>query len=361
MWPLPVPTVAWVSDPAPGHLELIDQTRLPGELVVIRLRELEEARDAIRRLAVRGAPAIGCAAAFGLVLGARQLPEGDENAFMEGLQEAADRLRGARPTAVNLAWALDRLLAHVRGLRGSGVPALKAALLEEARRILEEDRETCRRMGEVGAHLVREGDGVLTHCNTGALATCGTGSALGVLYQARAEGRSFRVYADETRPLLQGARLTTWELQQAGIPVTLLCDGAAAELMARGAVQSVMVGADRIAANGDVANKIGTYSVAVLARHHGVPFHVVAPASTFDLTLPSGSGIPIEERPPEEVTEGFGMRTAPEDVDVHAPAFDVTPAALITSIITDRGVIQPVDTSTVAAVLRPGEARAATA
>jgi methylthioribose-1-phosphate isomerase len=280
---------------------------------------------------------------MGVVLGTWDCRGTDRDEFFRRLRSAADRLRSSRPTAVNLFWALDRMEERAQRLRPPFDPgAYTHELIREALLIEREDRETCRAIGRHGADLVPDGGGVLTHCNAGGLATAEFGTALSVLYTAAEQGKQFRVFADETRPLLQGARLTAWELMQHGIPVTLICDSAAAQVMREGKVQMVVVGADRIAANGDTANKIGTYSVALLAQAHGIPFYVAAPCSTFDLSLPDGGGIPIEQRPAREVTHGFGTATAPEGVEVYNPAFDVTPARFITGIVTDKGVIRPV-------------------
>lgn len=309
------------------QLELLDQRRLPSEEVWIPCRSPEEVAEAIRNMTVRGAPAIGIAAAFGLVLAARRQPT--------DLEEAAALLRSTRPTAVNLSWALDRLLELAR--RGGGYPELEA----EAVRIAREDEEQNRRMGEYGQSLVPQGATVLTHCNAGALATGGYGTALGVIRAAWEHAKQVRVLADETRPLLQGARLTAWELARLGIPVTVIPDSAAGRFMRAGQVDLVVVGADRIAANGDVANKIGTYSVAVLAREHGIPFYVAAPLSTVDLATPSGEAIVVEERDPGEVTSVAGTATAPPGVPAANFAFDVTPHRLVTGIITEAGVIRP--------------------
>jgi methylthioribose-1-phosphate isomerase len=334
-----------------GCVELVDQTRLPGEFVYLRCLTVEDVWRAVKVLSVRGAPAIGIAGAMGLVLGVRDSQAADHAAFMEELRRVKDYLAGSRPTAVNLFWALDRIervAAH-----GAALPVqdLKARLLEEAVRILEEDRETCRRIGSNGAALLEDGDAVLTHCNAGGLATADYGTALAVLFAAHEQGKRITVFADETRPLLQGARLTTWELCRAGIPVTLICDSAAAQIMREGRVDAVIVGADRIAANGDVANKIGTYGLSLSARAHQVPFYVAAPASTFDLALPDGSAIPIEQRDPSEVTRWGGHVTAPESVDVYNPAFDVTPAGNVTAIITEMGVIHRPDAAGIAAMI----------
>jgi methylthioribose-1-phosphate isomerase len=312
-------SIEWVGGPE-GFLRLIDQTQLPGKLAFRDCRTAEEVWEAIKSLRVRGAPAIGIAAAYGVVIGVRNGTP---------LSEVTGYLRTSRPTAVNLFWALDRMK------RVGGA-------LDEARAIHEEDAAMCHAIGRAGAELIRDGTGVLTHCNTGGLATAEYGTALSVMFTAADQGRRFRVFADETRPLLQGARLTTWELRQAGIDVTLICDSMAAQVMKEGRVQLVIVGADRIAANGDAANKIGTYGVALLAKAHGIPFYVAAPSSTFDLDLPNGDGIPIEQRDPREVTHGFGRQTAPDGIAVYNPAFDVTPARLIAGLITEKGIIQPV-------------------
>jgi len=337
-------TIEWIGG-VDGFVRLIDQTRLPGELVFRECRTVEEVWEAIRSLRVRGAPAIGIAAAMGALLGLHQHVAEGPVALGERLREASARLRTSRPTAVNLFWALARVERSLKQATESGCSGdkLVSRLLDEAREIGEEDRRVCLAIGDSGAHLVGEGCGVLTHCNAGALATADYGTALAVLYRAAENGRRFKVYADETRPLLQGARLTAWELQRRGIDVTLICDNMAAQVMKEGRVQLVIVGADRIAANGDTANKIGTYGVAVLARAHGIPFYVAAPASTFDLSLADGSAIPIEQRDPREVTHGFGKATAPEGVSVYNPAFDVTPATLIEALITEVGVIRPVN------------------
>lgn len=343
-------TVTWIGDAAGGHLRMIDQTRLPTESVEIDCLDVDAVWEAIKRLSVRGAPAIGVAAAYGAVIGARARGLDDPEAVRTALREASAHLRTSRPTAVNLFWALDRMEA-VADSPAESAAALLDRLLREAKAIEAEDRAMCRSIGAHGAKLLETGDGVLTHCNAGGLATADYGTALAVIFSAHEQGKAIHVFADETRPLLQGARLTTWELLHRGVPVTLICDNMAAQVMREGRVQKVVVGADRIAANGDAANKIGTYGVAVLAKAHGIPFYVAAPSSTFDLSLASGSAIPIEERDPREITHGFGRQTAPEGVDVYNPAFDVTPADLIAGIITERGVVQPVNAETVAAML----------
>jgi len=346
----PQSAIRWVGG-LDGRMELIDQTLLPGEFKVISCRTAEDVWDAIKVLRVRGAPAIGVAAAMGVVVAVQNVPD-DEKAVLEAAARAADYLATSRPTAVNLFWALDRMRRTAERCRGSGGRAVKEALLAEATAIRDSDAAMCRAIGDHGQHLVKEGCGVLTHCNAGSLAAAEYGTALAPLYRAQELGRRFRVYVDETRPLLQGARLTMWELMRAGIDCTLICDNMAAAVMRQGKVDLVLVGADRIAANGDTANKIGTYGVAVLARHHGVPLYVAAPSSTFDLRLESGDEIPIEERGAEEVTHGFGRRTAPAGAKVYCPAFDVTPAELIAGIITERGLIQPVDRENIGRVLR---------
>ncbi len=315
-------------------LRLLDQTRLPAETIYRELDDYQEIIGAIKRLEVRGAPAIGIAAAYGVAVGVRQVGKFDDAAVDKIIGE----IRAARPTAVNLFWALDRVRDAYQKGRPSSLEAALALLWREAEAIHHEDEEMCRRIGRNGAELVRDGDVILTHCNTGALATGGIGTALGVIYTAVEQGKKICVYADETRPLLQGARLTAWELKEAGIPVTLICDSVAGMLMAQGKIKIAIVGADRIARNGDTANKIGTYSVAVLAKEHGVPFYVAAPTSTFDPGIATGEEIVIEERGEAEVTEGFGKRTAPQGVVVYAPAFDVTPNRLISGFITDQGI-----------------------
>ena len=330
------PTVAWRD----GAAWLIDQRILPGELQVIPIRTAAEMAEAITSMVVRGAPAIGCCAALGLVLTAAANANADRAQFDAAIASDADLLKLARPTAVNLAWAVDRLLAVARGVDGGSAAAF-AAMEAAAESMLEEDVAANRSMGRHGAALLPQTGGVLTHCNAGALATVGYGTALGVIRAAVEQGKSIRVFADETRPRLQGMRLTAWELAQDGIPVTVLADGAAASLMRTGSVDCVVVGADRIAANGDTANKIGTYSAAISAARHHLPFYVAAPLSTFDLALTDGSKIPIEERASSEVSHVEGVQLAPEGVAAWNPAFDVTPAELITAFITECGVLRP--------------------
>ena len=333
-----------------GALLLLDQTRLPAEEVWLRCTRPEEIADAIRRLAVRGAPGIGVAAAYGLALAAAQSSR-DAAGQAAHFDEAEALLGATRPTAVNLRWALSRGRRVFEESQGRGLAATAEALLAWARRLHAEDVEANRRMGEHGAALFARGSRVLTHCNTGALATAGYGTALGVIQSSWRRGLVEMVWVDETRPLLQGARLTAWELQRLGIPFRLVTDSSAGALMARGLVDRVVVGADRIAANGDTANKIGTYTVAVLAQRHGVPFYVAAPLSTIDPETPTGADIPIEERQEGEVTEVFGTRVAPEAAPALNFAFDVTPNELITAIITDVGVLEPPYTESIAAAM----------
>ncbi len=346
-----VETLHWVGDHQ-GHLVLIDQTRLPLELVELECRTVETVWEAIKQLRVRGAPAIGISAAYGVVVGLQTITGQSEDALYARLEEVCAYLAGSRPTAVNLFWALDRMKRAGLALRGKAPPTqIQAALLGEARAIHEEDRAVCHAIGRYGAELLAANSGVLTHCNAGGLATAEYGTALSIFFTAQDQGKSLHVYVDETRPLLQGARLTAWELSQRGIQATLICDSMAAHVMQQGRVQAVVVGADRITANGDTANKIGTYSVAVLAHAHGIPFYVAAPTNTFDLTLESGDLIPIEQRSSTEITHGFGRQTAPTGIGVYNPAFDVTPARLIKAIITERGIIDPVTKQTIAAML----------
>jgi methylthioribose-1-phosphate isomerase len=347
----PIRAIEWIGD-ADGHLRLLDQTRLPVEVVYRDCRDLESVRAAIRELCVRGAPAIGVSAAYALVLWLQGKTIEQARA---GFDAGCERLHSSRPTAVNLAWALQRMSRCWTDLLRQGCTDPKLEMLAEARAIAAEDEAMCEEMGRYGAALIENGFGVLTHCNTGALATAGRGTALAALFTAAEQGKRFSVFADETRPLLQGARLTAWELQQAGIDVTLLCDSMAALVMREGRIQLVIVGADRIAANGDTANKIGTYGVAVLAKVHGIPFYVAAPSSTFDLSLPNGENIPIEQRDPGEITHGFGRQTGPEGVKVYNPAFDVTPAHLIAGIVTEKGVIRPVTAEAIVLVLKASE------
>jgi len=347
--------IAWVGNATRGRLRLLDQTLLPTRVEYIDCREVQTVWRAIRTLAVRGAPAIGVAAAYACVLPVQKLADAAEGDRQAALSEAADYLATSRPTAVNLFWALDQM----RAVR----PCTPENLLQHALEIHDQDRAMCLAIGRQGLERFRkitprgkpaqlsQSLGVLTHCNAGALATGGVGTATAPIYLARQENLPLVVYADETRPLLQGARLTAYELASAGVDVTLICDDMAGQVMREGRVDLIITGADRIAANGDAANKIGTYSLAVMARHHGIPFFVAAPSSTFDLSLSDGGAIPIEQRADAEITEGFGRRTAPASIKTYNPAFDVTPHDLITAIITERGLIEPVNADTVAAMM----------
>ncbi|MCE5269891.1 S-methyl-5-thioribose-1-phosphate isomerase [bacterium] len=351
---MPVTTIEWLGHAPDGRVRLIDQTLLPVEEKYLERSEYTDLAADIYRLAVRGAPAIGVAGAFGVVLGVQGCAGLAPDSFMARLNEVCDRLAATRPTAVNLSWAVERMRRLALSLAPKASPAGTIEALErEALELFEEDRRLCRSIGEHGAALLPDGARVLTHCNAGALATAGIGTALAAIYVAAEQGRRVSVYADETRPLLQGARLTAWELHRAGIEVTLICDNMAASVMAAGKVDLVITGADRIAANGDAANKIGTHGVAVLAARFGIPFYVAAPFSTFDLSLADGSGIPIEERAREEVAAPLGRTAAPEGVRVFNPAFDVTPAELIAGLITDRGVIRPPFRENIARLLGP--------
>lgn len=329
-----ISTIEW-SD---GRIKMIDQTLLPNEFKQIYCDDLESVWEAIKSLRVRGAPAIGIAGALGAVLGIWDSNAETYQEFMKTLKSATDYLATSRPTAVNLFWALDRITKTAEENSHLPIPKLKDKLLAEAEEIIEEDKAMCRAIGQHGMSLLNEEDTILTHCNAGGLATSDYGTALAVMFSAHDAGKNIKVFADETRPLLQGARLTTWELMQAGIDVTLICDNMAAQVMKEGKIQCVIVGADRIAANGDTANKIGTYNVAILAQAHDIPFYVAAPTSTLDFALETGAEIPIEQRSAEEITEGFGKATAPEGVKVYSPAFDVTPASLVSAIITEKGI-----------------------
>ena len=333
-----ISAVDWSPDG--DAVRIIDQRLLPGIVTERDLQTLDDVCEAIRTLAVRGAPAIGVAGAMGLVVSLRPHVGAGADAFRERLGTIAAQIRGTRPTAVNLPWAIDRMLARARGADGSPAEVL-LQLRDEATAIRDEDRAMCERIGAHGLALIPDGARVLTHCNAGALATAGIGTALAPLYLAAAAGRRVEVFVDETRPLLQGSRLTSWELTRAGIPVTVIADNMAASVMRAGRIDLCIVGADRIARNGDVANKVGTYGVAVSAYHHGIPMYVAAPTSTFDPATASGDAIEIEQRAADEVRRGFGTLTAAEAASVHNPAFDVTPAALITAIVSDRGVHRP--------------------
>jgi methylthioribose-1-phosphate isomerase len=333
-----VPTVEWKD----GAVCLLDQSRLPEQVEFVMCRDYQTVARAIRELKVRGAPALGVTAAMGVALGVQSIQASNYDGFVKGALAICDHLAATRPTAVNLFWALDRMKRKLADLRSLPVENIKRELMKDSQAILDEDIELCRTMGRHGAELIQDGQTILTHCNAGALATAGYGTALGVVRAAWESGKKIKVIADETRPVLQGARLTAWELMQDKIPVTLITDNMAGALMRQGKIQVCVVGADRIAANGDVANKIGTYSVAVLAKAHGIPFYVAAPYSTIDLGTRSGQDIPIEQRNPEEVIRVHGGDPiAPSGVEVFNPAFDVTPADLVTGIITERGVFKP--------------------
>lgn len=336
-----IATLLWQGD-VDGHLILLDQTKLPGSIEFLECTNVDEVWIAIQELSVRGAPAIGIAAAYGVCVGAQGALNGDVAAMRHRVAQVCDYLATSRPTAVNLFWALDRMRKVCERIDISNSTELATTLLSEARAIHAEDAEMCARIGKHGADLLTDlptGSGILTHCNAGALATGGDGTALSVIFELARRGQQPRVWVDETRPLLQGARLTTFELMLREIDCTLICDNMAGHVMQSGQVQMVITGADRIAANGDAANKIGTYSVAVLARAHGIPFYIAAPTSTFDFGIQSGSEIPIEQRAGREIVQGFGKATAPDGVAVYNPAFDVTPASLISGIITERGVV----------------------
>ena len=331
-------TVEW---DAKGAVKMIDQRRLPLEFVILELKDPAEVAAAIEDMAVRGAPAIGAAAAFGLALAARQSRAGSRPALLADLERAATLLCATRPTAVNLFWAIDRMLRCARGVEEGGPQAVVEALIAEAQRIADEDVEINRRIGAHGAALVEDGFRILTHCHAGALATVDYGTALAVVRAAREQGKAIHVWVDETRPRLQGARLTAWELMNEGIPMTLIADNVAGHLLRTGQVDLVVVGSDRTVANGDVANKIGTYKLAVLARENGVPFYAAVPTSTIDLSIEHGDQIPIEERSAEEVTHPGGCQVAPDGVPVLNLAFDVTPHRYVTGIITENGVAYP--------------------
>ncbi|MEE2709147.1 MAG: S-methyl-5-thioribose-1-phosphate isomerase [Gemmatimonadota bacterium] len=343
-------TVEWDEDSR--TVRMLDQTRLPNEVIYDNYDDYRDVAAAIKDLKVRGAPAIGVSAALGVVVGIQDSQAGDYPSFKSELDTVVDVLAATRPTAVNLFWALERMRRTAEAHQDTPVEDIKRILCKEALDILAEDQDMCRRIGIHGATLIGEGQTVLTHCNAGALATAGAGTALSVIYQAHQDGKGIRVFADETRPILQGARLTAWELLQSGVDVTLICDSMAAQVMKEGKIDCIIVGADRIAANGDVANKIGTYGVAVLGQAHNIPFYVAAPFSTIDLAIEHGDGIPIEQRNSVEVTQGLGKRTAPVGIRVYNPAFDVTPASLVTAVITERGIARAPYKETIAALSR---------
>jgi methylthioribose-1-phosphate isomerase len=344
-----VNNIQWRGSDFQGYLELLDQTLLPMQIVQTPCRDEQTVWEAIRQLRVRGAPAIGIAAAYGVVLGLASRFAAGESVDQETTKSICQYLASSRPTAVNLFWALDRMQrrSHELWSASSATESVLHELWLEALAIHDEDRAMCRAIGLHGATLLEGVTSALTHCNAGGLATGEYGTALSVFFTMQDQGRPISVFVDETRPLLQGARLTAWELTQRGIPATLICDSMAAHVMSQGRVQAVVAGADRIALNGDTANKIGTYGLAVLARYHNIPFYIAAPSSTFDLSIKSGIEIPIEERASTEITHGFGRQTAPDHVEVYNPAFDVTPGHLITAIITERGIISPVSARTI--------------
>jgi methylthioribose-1-phosphate isomerase len=333
-----IPTLTWTDE----GVRFIDQTKLPLEESFVLATDYEQLAEVIVTMVVRGAPAIGVSAAYGIALGAKNTKATTAPEFAPEFEKICARLAGTRPTAVNLFWAIDRMKALFAKLLSVGTPLaqIQEKILAEAHAMYEEDIAACKTMGRFGAELLPEEGGVLTHCNAGALATCGYGTALGVIRAAVERGKRIHVYADETRPFLQGARLTAWELMADGVPTTVICDNMAASLMRAGKIHAVVVGADRIAANGDTANKIGTYNVAILAREHGIPFYVAAPWSTIDLATPTGEAIPIEERPHREVTHHAGTQLTPNGVGICNPAFDITPARYVTAIITERGVLR---------------------
>src|SRR5579872_3308434 len=333
-----IPTLTWT----PEGVRFIDQTKLPLEESYVTATSSEQVADVIVTMVVRGAPAIGVSAAYGIALGAEKTGAKTAKEFAPEFEKICVRLAGTRPTAVNLFWAIDRMKKLFAGLQSSNavISTVREKILAEAHAMYEEDIAACKTMGAFGGALLPNEGGVLTHCNAGALATCGYGTALGVIRSAVEQGKQIHVFADETRPFLQGARLTAWELMHDGIPTTVLCDNMAASLMRQGKIRAVIVGADRIAANGDVANKIGTYGVAVLAKEHGIPFLVAAPWSTIDLKTPTGDAIPIEQRAEREVTHHAGKQLTPHGVGIENPAFDVTPAKYVTAIITERGVLR---------------------
>ncbi len=335
-----VKTIEWKN----GKVVMLDQSRLPVEVAYLECADYREVAACIKTLKIRGAPAIGIAAAMGVALAAREIRAGDFYGFLRGLEPAFETLLSTRPTAVNIRWAVDRLKTFLMRHRDDSVERLKELLRDEAEAILEEDRQVNRAIGMWGSQFIRDGDTILTHCNAGALATGGFGTATAPMLVAREQGKKFNVVADETRPVLQGARLTAWELMEEGIPVTLITDNTAGALMKRGEISLAIVGTDRTAYNGDVANKIGTYTVAVLCKEHGIPFYVAAPLNSIDFSIPSGAHIPIEERGPEEVTNVCGVcRIAPDGVKVRNLAFDVTPARYVTAIITEKGAFRPGD------------------
>lgn len=332
-----IPTIQWEQN----SVKIIDQTKLPHKLEFIYCGNVEELWEAIRNMSIRGAPALGVAGALGVVLSIYNSDAKSIEKLEKEIKENIDYLKSSRPTAVNLSWALEKMWEKFKEIKNKDVAEIRKILFEEARKIVEEDKKTCREIGKYGAKLINEGDRIITHCNAGALATVDYGTALGVFYYAKGKGKNFHVYVDETRPRLQGARLTTWELTQNEISYTLICDNMTGTLMKQEKVDKVLVGADRIALNGDIANKIGTYTLAVLSNFHNIPFYIVAPSSTFDLNISSGREIPIEERNKDEVRCVGEYEIVPSDTEVYNPAFDVTPNNLIHGIVTEKGIIKP--------------------
>jgi methylthioribose-1-phosphate isomerase len=333
---MPVKTIVWSKN----CIKIIDQTKLPARLRYLSLRRIDELWYAIRTLQVRGAPAIGIAAALGVYLGVRHSRARSFKSFYQQVEKATAYLATARPTAVNLFWALERMRDVAMKYADKPVDTIKKYLLREAIAMIEEDHKVCKALGDIGASLLKDNDAVLTHCNAGGLATAGYGTALAIIYRAVEKGKRIHVFVDETRPLLQGARLTTWELKQNRIPVTLICDNMAACLLAKRRVNAIVVGADRVVANGDFANKIGTYNLALLAHYHAIPFYVAAPLSSFDISIPSGDAIPIEQRDGREITHIQSVPIAARGIDVYNPAFDITPHKFITAIVTEKGIIR---------------------
>lgn len=332
-----VQSIEWRED----HVRILDQTYLPGREVYSDIRDVGRMWEAIKKLRVRGAPAIGIAAAYGFYLGIKELPENSFQSFFVEVERVAEYLETARPTAVNLHWALDRLKTTIEAHKDKDIAEIKEIVLKTAQTIHDEDKRTCKKIGEHGEELVEKGAKILTHCNTGSLATGQYGTALSIIFHAHEEGKEIQVWVDETRPLLQGSRLTAWELKNAEIPMKLITDSTAGSLMRRGKVDLVMVGADRVAANGDVANKIGTYPLAVIAQENDIPFYVAVPLSTIDMELEEGDDIPIEEREDDEITQFNGSEVAPKKTETYNPAFDITPHEYITGFVTEDGLVEP--------------------
>ena len=334
---MPINTIEWEDQ----QIKIIDQTKLPWKLTYLWIKDVRKLWEAIHQLKVRGAPALGIAGALGVVLGMQNFPAKNYSSFKKELNRIVQYLSSSRPTAVNLSWALKRMSQCAQKNHKKSINEIKESLKEEAFKIIEEDKVCNRLIAKNGSFLISDGDSILTHCNAGALATFDYGTALGIIYRAKEEGKKVKVYVDETRPLLQGARLTAWELLREGIETTLICDSMAGEIMREKRINKVIVGADRVASNGDVANKIGTYTLSVLAKENGIPFYVACPFSTIDLSLLRGEDIPIEQRDPQEITSFMGKRFAPLEINVYNPAFDITPARYISAIITEKGVHQP--------------------